>query len=283
MAATQRLKQTIQQHDLEKLAIIQSAIQKLADTQPLTPENVSTIIEPLLTIVAGNQQSGTPDISTSDRERKARHDQVEYEVQVHERILGERAWTSAGSSKRRKKYKGQAKVVDIDWAETLQQALYYDPSMYSHIRDNREKWKRERHVDTSTLSHQLRDYMDAEAWRTHPNLGDTTFPASDSDDEPFKLAFALYYDAVSLPNQQGAFRHEHKLGLFYVIVLNLPPEVRSRVQNIWLSSVVLEPDLTFFGPEAVICGDPNEPPMQGTCIRAVLNRFQQGINLQVYI
>lgn len=239
-----------------------------------------SMIQPLFNITTGNAPSGTPDITSIHREQTARKHQALYNVEVHERVLGTRqGWNSDGASKRRKLYKGEAKMYDVQWEDTLQQALYYDPSMYTHIRKSRAKWKSERDMDYNAPGWTLRDYMDALAWRDHDRLGDKAFPAN--DDEPDRLAFALYYDAVSLPNQLGAFKHEHKLGLFYVILLNLPPQLRGKVRNIWLSSVVLEPDLKEFGPEMVICGNPGQPPDEGSCIRATLNRFRNGIKLKV--
>ena len=65
------------------------------------------------------------------------------------------------------------------------------------------------------------------------------------------LQFVMSYDDLELQNLLRSNK-THKLGMFYFTLLNIPPQYRSQLQNIFLLAVAKMKDLKHFGLEQIL-------------------------------
>ena len=65
------------------------------------------------------------------------------------------------------------------------------------------------------------------------------------------LQFVMSYDDLELQNPLRSNK-THKLGMFYYTLLNIPPQYRSQLQNIFLLAVAKMKDLKHFGLEQIL-------------------------------
>ena len=65
------------------------------------------------------------------------------------------------------------------------------------------------------------------------------------------LQFVMSYDDLELQNPLRSNK-THKLGMFYFTLLNIPPQYRSQLQNIFLLAVAKMKDLKQFGLEQIL-------------------------------
>ena len=81
-------------------------------------------------------------------------------------------------------------------------------------------------IGTNKQGSLMRDFEDGEIVKNHP------IPA----DGDIFLQFALYYDDLELQNPLRSNK-KHKLAMFYMSILNIPPVYRSRLQNIFAVAI----------------------------------------------
>lgn len=128
------------------------------------------------------------------------------------------------------------------------------------------------------------DIFDGDYIYNHPELGWRATP-----DGSCRLAFGLYYDGLNCVNTLGAFSGTHTIGLFYLQVYNLPPEMRQTLGNLFLVSVCYEHHAKYYGMEQLISGTVRmddgrvirEPYNTGTSIGASLRRLHDGVVMSV--
>ena len=65
------------------------------------------------------------------------------------------------------------------------------------------------------------------------------------------LQFVMSYDDLELQNPLRSNK-THKLGMFYFTLLNIPPQYRSQLQNIFLLTVAKTKDLKHFGLDQIL-------------------------------
>ena len=88
----------------------------------------------------------------------------------------------------------------------------------------------------------ISDYCDGSLYQSH-NLFKTRKDA---------LQLVLYFDEIEVCNPLGAQRGIHKLGMFYYMIANLRPELRSTHRSIQLVACVTCPNLQKYGFEPVL-------------------------------
>ena len=129
------------------------------------------------------------------------------------------------------------------------------------------------------------DLCDGRVYRDHPILGDearrmrpTHVLEQDPDDPnksklaPVRLALSIvvYYDDVEPANSLGYARVIHKLGCFYMAVVDLGPSMRTNIHFILPFTLCLAKDVGRYGKK-VLVGDPDSPSYaKCTCLGATL-------------
>jgi hypothetical protein len=88
----------------------------------------------------------------------------------------------------------------------------------------------------------LWDICDGEYVRTHP-LFSTNRNA---------LQIMLYMDDLEIVNPLGAHTRKHKMSMFYVTLLNIPPEYRSRLSSIYLLAIAKTQQLKRHGLNKIL-------------------------------
>ena len=83
---------------------------------------------------------------------------------------------------------------------------------------------------------------DGEFFKTHPIFSE----------DPTALQIMAYYDDVEVVNPLGSKTKKHKVGLFYFMLGNIPPEKRSTYQAINLIAVCKTKDLKKHGIDQVL-------------------------------
>ena len=71
-------------------------------------------------------------------------------------------------------------------------------------------------------------------------------------DHPGALQFAAYTDEFELVNPIGSHTRRHKLCVFYYVLLNIPPEFRSKLSVIQLIAVAKSTDIKRYGSEILL-------------------------------
>jgi hypothetical protein len=94
--------------------------------------------------------------------------------------------------------------------------------------------------DHSQPSPILKDVVDGEVCRTHPKFSESCY----------YLKVILYYDEVELTNALSP--QCQKIGFFYWMLGNLPPEQRFKFENIRLLCLVKYADIDTYGIDAVL-------------------------------
>jgi hypothetical protein len=103
-----------------------------------------------------------------------------------------------------------------------------------------------------------------------------------------KLAFKAYYDEVETANPLGYARGAHSIGCIYVSILNLPPEMRNRLEYTFPVTLVLNTSVKRHGMAACLAGakvgsdGKLEPdPTALTSLGAQLRLLDSGVAFQV--
>lgn len=71
-------------------------------------------------------------------------------------------------------------------------------------------------------------------------------------EDPTALQIIAYFDEVEICNPLGSYRGVHKLALFYFVLGNLHPKLRSTLKSIQLIAAVTYPNLQQYGFEKVL-------------------------------
>lgn len=150
----------------------------------------------------------------------------------------------------------------------IQRELFYNPEFARHF------------VDWGKLPRAPEGQYDAAqdglAARTHPELGNETYCG------PPRIGIGGYNDACEIACPLGSARGKFKVELHYAVILNEPCHIRSDLNQIFLTSVVLASDQKAFGSSVVVQGPVGEP-LDGSSFGATLRRFDrpEGITFQV--
>ena len=72
------------------------------------------------------------------------------------------------------------------------------------------------------------------------------------NEHPDALLFAAYNDAFELVNPIGSHTRRHKLSIFYYVLLNIPPEFRSKLSVIQLIAVAKSIHIKRYGTEPLL-------------------------------
>jgi len=165
---------------------------------------------------------------------------VKYNVMPAARSLGQLA-NSVTLGERRILHSESAVMYDVPLDQQIQRQLFYDRE-FAHLLID---WGDLSTSDDGTIA----SIQDGYVARTHPELSAPRHP-----DDPRRLAFGLYADEVEVANPLGAARTKHKVTLYYTTILNLPPHVRSEMDYIFLTAVVLSKHQQSVGCQRVIQG-----------------------------
>ena len=95
--------------------------------------------------------------------------------------------------------------------------------------------------DHMSTSEKMKDVCDGGYIKSHPL----------TQDGDIFLQFVMSYDDLELQNPPRSNKN-HKLGMFYFMVLNIPPQYRSQLNNIFLLAIAKTKDLKQFGLEQLL-------------------------------
>jgi hypothetical protein len=88
----------------------------------------------------------------------------------------------------------------------------------------------------------IEDYCDGSSFKDHPLY--STCPTA--------LQLMLYYDDVEVCNPIGSRAKKHKLGIFYYVLGNLSPKLRSSLKVIQLTTIVRHSILQDYGIDKIL-------------------------------
>ena len=146
---------------------------------------------------------------------------------------------------------------DIPLIEQMQALIEYDRAAWHQIVSSSDAW------DASSVSDpwEIDDVTKGKLFREHPKLGDSAghIVCPELGGRRIKLAYMMYYDEVETCNPLGFSRGVHKIGCTYVKILNLPHEMRDRLEYIFPINLVLNDDMKRFGAECVLAGAKIQP------------------------
>jgi hypothetical protein len=172
-----------------------------------------------------------------------------------------------GAAEREVTYERDVYMWDIPLEKTLQRELHYNPDFAEHFKD---------FGGLPRVPGVYAGVQDGHAARSHPELGNDTYVG------PPRLAIGYYSDAVEVSCPLGAAKGKHKVELHYAVILNQPNHVRSNMDSIFLTGVVLAKDQAAVGSSLVVQGPPDEPET-GTSFGASMRRMNkpEGVVFQV--
>jgi len=133
-------------------------------------------------------------------------------------------------------------MYEVPLEQQIQRQLLFDPTFAKHL------------VDWGDLPRspdgRIASMQDASISTEHPMLR-----LRREEGAPIRLGIGTYADDVEVVNPIGSRRVKHKVTLHYATILNLPPEARSHLDNIYLTAVVLSKDQQAAGADVVLQGD----------------------------
>lgn len=173
-------------------------------------------------------------------EMSALSSRMKYNVSPRPHSLG-RVASNVKVGDRNIVYTQEAVMYNVPIDQQIQRQLFYDLDFARLLVD----WGALPRSDDGTIA----TIQDGFVARTHPELSKPWRPG-----DPKRLGFSMYADEVEVANPLGAARTKHKVTLYYMTILNLPAHVRSELDYMFLTAVVLSKHQQAAGCQAVIQG-----------------------------
>lgn len=177
---------------------------------------------------------------------------------------------------------------DIPLIAQLQALIAHDSDFWTHVKASSSSWSREEPPDEPDV---IADICDGQLFIEHPKLGRKSGPIpcpTTPGGQRIKLGFKGYYDEVECVNALGGAAGTHEIGCTYVSCLNLPAELRNKLEYTFVVTLCLKNAMKHHGAIKIIGGakcdtDGTYTPLedqstslggqlrlldQGTCLRA---------------
>ena len=168
---------------------------------------------------------------------------------------------------------------DLPLVEQLNALIQHEPERWREIQEASARWSEIRESEHFPIE----DVEHGTFFLDHEMLGAKSGPLFDSSSKPVtKLAFKGYFDEIESCNALGFAAGKHKLGCFYVSIVNLPPNVRNRLAYTFVVSICLNSDIKRYGMPMIfggVDGAYNPLPGHETAFGSQLRLLDKGIHV----